>query len=179
MQKKEYSTWRGQPRQSHQILPMIQAHGDSDECLDWPYQKNIYGYGTVYVHTKRWLVHRYAFKLVHGRIYRSLLVIHSCDRPCCYNPKHLSQGTYLDNVRDMDRKGRRVNTPRYGHGPLPKLQGEKHHNAKYTSEDILTIRRRWRNGETQSAIARDYNVSQGTIGNIVRRVSWKHLPEQD
>jgi hypothetical protein len=34
------------------------------------------------------------------------VVLHRCDNPICFNPKHLQIGTQWDNVQDMRRKGR-------------------------------------------------------------------------
>lgn len=39
--------------------------------------------------------------------WRQTVAMHSCDNPRCFNPDHLSLGTYLDNLEDAQRKGRR------------------------------------------------------------------------
>ena len=134
--RKDYSTFGGKPRQSLQILDMIAAHGDSDECLIWPYKLRTgpFNYGEVQHETTRWRVHRLAYKLVHGRIYRHLEVLHSCDCPPCFNPKHLRQGTQADNLADMDARGRRRSNGRPGilRGPNRLLSGEYHAKAKLT-----------------------------------------------
>jgi len=42
---------------------------------------------------------------------------------------------------------------------------------------VLAIRRAFASGVQQATLARKYNVSKPTIHNIVRRITWKHLPE--
>ncbi len=51
---------------------------------------------------------RAAYAAYRGDIPAGHCVLHTCDTPLCVNPDHLWTGTHLDNVRDMDRKGRRV-----------------------------------------------------------------------
>lgn len=178
--RSDYKTWHGQKRKFKTLTDMIAAHGDSDECLVWPFRRVVgkHPYGTVYFQKQQWRVHRLSFKFTNGRIYRDLEVLHSCDNPPCFNPKHLRQGTQVDNLRDMDSRGRRVTNGRPGipRGPNPLLQGDNHGNSKLKTEDILAIRKRWSLGDTQTAIAKDYGVSQPLIGYIVRREIWQHLP---
>ncbi len=44
--------------------------------------------------------------------------------------------------------------------------------AKLTPYDVQQIRRRYTEGETQGKLARDFSVSVGQIGRIVRNESW-------
>jgi hypothetical protein len=43
-------------------------------------------------------------------------------------------------------------------------------------EEVLEIRRRAREGETQTALAREYHLSLPALNAIVKRRNWRHLP---
>jgi len=77
-----------------------------DDCWEWQGARS-HGYGRLKFRGKLFLAHRVAYTLAHGPITDvRMLVMHSCDNPPCCNPAHLSLGSYLDNARDMDAKGR-------------------------------------------------------------------------
>lgn len=78
----------------------------SGEC--WPFTgyRDENGYGVLRFQGKSVLAHRLAFTLANGVIDPDLYVLHSCDNPPCCRPKHLSQGTQLDNMIDAACKGR-------------------------------------------------------------------------
>lgn len=65
------------------------------------------GYGVFGVGQSTKLAHRAAYEVHHGVTLSSGQVVrHSCDNPPCCNPAHLILGTQLDNIRDMDERGR-------------------------------------------------------------------------
>lgn len=53
--------------------------------------------------------------------------------------------------------------------------GERHANSKFTENDIRNIRKQFDDGVTQTAIAIQFGVPQGTISNIILRKSWTHI----
>lgn len=173
----DYSMWGGKPRQSLQILEMIAAHGDSDECLLWPYRCRKDGYGDVQHEKKRWRVTRLTWFLVYGSLDETLFILHSCDNPPCFNPKHLFQGTQDDNMKDMDRKGRRKTNGRPGilRGPSPHLAGENASQSKLTEDQVREIRLRHANGETYERIAADYGINASNASHIFHRRTWSHV----
>jgi hypothetical protein len=100
--------------------------------------------GTVYD------VHRLSYALYNGQEPGELQVLHQCDnRPCC-NPQHLFLGTQKDNIDDMYTKQRQA--------------------SKLTPEQVIEIR--GRRGENQSALGREFAVSQSMISATQRGASW-------
>lgn len=104
---------------------------------------------------KRTSAHRFAYQLFVGPI-GDQYVLHRCDVPSCVNPDHLFLGTQADNMIDKAAKGRCHSMP-----------NERHPMHKLTDEDVVEIRKARREGQTQDAIARRFNVARSCISLIV------------
>ena len=76
-------------------------------CWEFQGGRNNLGYGMIRDDKKMRTAHRVSYE-EHSqtKIPKHLVVMHSCDNPCCVNPQHLSLGTRKDNTRDMLQKGR-------------------------------------------------------------------------
>jgi len=128
-------------------------------CWLWSGSLNNRGYARIHVDKKNKLASRVSFSMHNGKINDSLLVCHSCDTPSCVNPDHLFLGTHEDNLTDCVIKGRRPFT-----------------QNRLTIEDVLIIKERLKNGETQNSIAKDFCVHHVSIGNIKQGKTWKEKP---
>jgi hypothetical protein len=153
------------------IDQQIANHGNSDECLVWPFRLNNHGYGAMTIGGKREYAHRYAFQKHKGPLSPGQRVLHSCDNPPCFNPRHLFPGTQHDNIHDCMVKGR------FQHGET----GSSH---KLTEVQVEEIRRlwaqrgggsRWAGGLRQQDLAERFGVKRTTIQSITRRKTWRHL----
>lgn len=125
----------------------------------WEWQKGIDsgGYARCMVNGKPY-AHRNAYRLWKGDIPDGLFVCHTCDVRHCVNPDHLFIGDPCDNSADMVQKGRSAKIPQ-----------------KLTVEKVIAIRERYAAGETQTALASEYGVSQVMVSKVVRRLMWKHV----
>lgn len=128
----------------------------SDDCIDWPFAKDVTGRGRVWADGRLWLASRYVCTRAHGeppsKIHHAA---HSCGmgHNACVNPKHLRWATPTENARD-----------KFKHGT--QLCGELHHWTKLSDNDVAEIRKRLLAGDAQSSIASDYGVSQSNISYI-------------
>jgi hypothetical protein len=78
-------------------------------CIEWKGLTDDDGYGRVKRNGIDTRIHRAFFEIWYGVVLKPEdVLLHSCDNPRCFSPYHLTKGTQLDNVRDMDAKGRRV-----------------------------------------------------------------------
>lgn len=118
------------------------------------------GYGQMRISGKMEKAHRVSWFLRHG-VWPTLLVLHRCDNPSCVNPEHLFEGTNADNSHDREMKGR-------GNKPL----GEKHHQARFTAEQVQYIRSC---DKSSRQLGREYGVSKTAIQLIRQRVNWAHI----
>jgi hypothetical protein len=140
--------------------------GAADECWPWTAFTNPRGYGMFRVVAGRMdLVHRLAWEIANGPIPDGLQVLHHCDNPPCCNPAHLFVGTNADKVA----KGR-------ASYPHPWRQGERHHGAKLTAEQVREIRAADVTAPgARAALAKQYGVTPGLITNILKGKVWKSL----
>lgn len=134
---------------------------EPDDCWEWTAARQRFGYGIVKWDSKTTLAHRVALSLTDGIWKTPLHVCHSCDNMACCNPAHLWRGTYLDNIRDMDGKGRRT-----------RPTGEINGNAKLTEADVIAIRS---SGKRVSDLAKEYDLSRTTIWAVRNSKVWRHI----
>ena len=136
----------------------------STSCIDHGGVGNKDGYLTTSRNIggvrKMILLHRYVYFKTHG-VWPEICR-HTCDNSRCINPDHLVNGTVQDNIADAVARGRL-------------RKGEAHGMSKLTEADAASIRRRYRYRSRDAnsyVLAREYGVSQGTIMQIVKGVTW-------
>lgn len=149
------------------VKERFEAKFEEDEsgCWNWTASKRA-GYGAFGIDGRTQRAHRVAYQLYVEEIPAGLCCLHRCDNRGCVNPDHLFLGTYTDNNRDCENKGRR---------PRIDTSGEKHGKAKLTEDDVRTIRTMYANGARQVDLARKFGVSQSAIYHIVHRCNWKNI----
>ena len=74
--------------------------------------------------------------LKYGEITQPVLR-HTCDNSWCINPDHLIQGTQLDNIQDMESRGR--HSKPYNAVLNPELVVEIYNNNNWIERDIHNI----------------------------------------
>jgi len=144
-----------------------------DGCHIWIGHRDQYGYGRVWLDGKMRGAHRVAYEAAYGTIpelpdadARGACVLHRCDDPACVNPNHLFVGSHLDNMRDMDTKGRRRSTSR---------PGERNPAARLTLAAVRDIRVRRAAGATMTSLAREYGLTKGGVAHVVKRRAWRDV----
>jgi len=136
-------------------------------CWEWAKCRDQNGYGRIQHDGRSQVAHRIAWELWVGPIPEGKCILHKCDNPSCINPDHLFVGTQLDNIADMNAKGR--------HGKFVH-ESESSPGAKLKWPEVREIRRRCANGELIYMVANDYGVSKTTVGYIIRRQTWRNDP---
>lgn len=146
----------------------VEKSDDPDACWLWTAGGHRFGYGTITILQVSYTTHRFSYLIHHGELVPYLNVNHTCHVPACVNPRHLYQGTQLENMQDAKRAGRM----RY---PAPRRGSESPH-AKLNEEQVISIRTKSAAGETSTDLAQEFGVTRQNIRHIVTRKNWKHLP---
>lgn len=151
----------------------------------WEFQgcRNRDGYGRFSLDaTKKpqyWQAHRYAYVHFHGEIPEGKIVCHHCDNPPCVKPEHLYAGTHKENMHDASVRERLQTGEDHIWTRRPDLvrKGERHHNARLKTADVIAIRQAVYNGARHVDLAKIYEISLGHLGEIVASKSWKSIPD--
>lgn len=122
-----------------------------------------HGYGGfALTHRKTIGAHVASYCIFKGEVPRGQLVRHTCDNRSCVNPEHLVLGTQKQNMQDCIERQRIA-------------KGTKQHLARMDEQRVLELRARHAAGETQRDLATSFDISQPTVSQIVRRVTWRHI----
>ncbi len=135
-----------------------------DECWDWQASLNHHDYGRFKIASHVTAhANRIAWALHHRSDPGQMMVLHNCDRPQCCNPHHLRLGTPLDNIQDMDARGRRVTADQ---------SGAANGAAKMDEAVLALIVERLKAGWNNKQIARDLPVGHALVSRIRVGISW-------
>jgi hypothetical protein len=108
--------------------------------------------------------HRVIWECAHGPIPEGMIVMHTCDNPPCVRVDHLVLGTHNDNMADMVAKGRQSHNETKVY-----RRGDEHPGVRLSDEDVRSLRTKYEaGGTTQTALAREFKVSQALVSQIVR-----------
>jgi len=148
----------------------IQKRGP-DDCWLWVGATRTTGYGSINLGGRSKgsaLAHRVVWEQLHGPIpknrdHHGKVVMHTCDQRLCCNPRHLRLGSQAENVKDMDKKGRRVSAP-------PK--GSSHWNAKLSAKQIVEIRSM---SGSNAEIAKKFGVTRQNISIVRKGKGWRQI----
>ena len=79
--------------------------GPNGDCWHWTARVDGRGYGEIKIAGKYSKAHRLSLFGPDGMA-DTRFACHRCDNPRCVRPDHLFAGTYLENIQDMNNKGR-------------------------------------------------------------------------
>lgn len=172
----------GQLVTEHDVARFWRAVERSSGCWRWLGAPNHSGYGRLHVGGKggrHLMAHRLSFAIHGAPPSTEIEVCHTCDNPICVRPDHLFLGTHGDNMADRDAKGRTPSGGEHWMQHLPKARrprGEQHGAAILTVAQVGEIRTRYAAGDVSYGdLSAVFNVSRGTVRDIVKRRRWAHL----
>ena len=147
-----------------QFLRDVQYRNSSD-CIEWPFAKNNYGYGSVRFEGAVWKANRLICYWHNGKPFKGAVAAHSCGNPSCVNPAHIRWATEKENCADKKI-----------HGTL--IHGEDSHLAKLSWNKVKEIRRSITSKEkSHKELAGKYGVIESTIYSISTYQTW-NAPEE-
>jgi hypothetical protein len=149
-----------------QLAHFMSFMDEPTPCILWTHAQNNNGYGIIRQGKITPKVHRVIYEHFYGPIPEGLSVLHKCPgkkNRNCISPFHLKAGDYFENAQDS------IDDGTWTHG-------EQFWSAKLKEAQVMEIRTRYSNGESQPKLAKEFGVTQTNISRIVKGKTWKHLP---
>jgi hypothetical protein len=135
-------------RRSQPLIPRLLSHvNKTGFCWEWLGATDKDGYGKTSIMHNSVVAHRAIYEALVGPIPKGKELDHLCKNPSCVNPSHLEIVTRKENAW-------------------------RNSLCKITFEDAEVIRRRYKAGERQTSIAKDYNMRQDNISRIINNKHW-------
>jgi hypothetical protein len=132
----------------------------TDDCINWPFASDGKGYGQLMIAGKKYRPHRLICFRAHGEMNSEFHAAHHCGNRACCNPRHIRWATAQENIEDKFKHG----TARCGEAMTQAILTEQQ------VQEIRDIKHL-----SQTKIGQMHGVKQGTISDIVRRKTWKHV----
>lgn len=79
----------------------------------------------------------------------------------------------LENLEWCTARENRMHAIANGLVQLP--SGEDHYRSRLSEASVREIRQRYENGESQTALARIFGISQAGISLVILRINWKNI----
>ncbi len=161
---------------STRLAARVDKSGGPDACWEWRGHRTPLGYGRIGDEGSRrvLLTHRVAWEDVNGPVPDGMYICHRCDNPPCCNPSHLFTGTAADNIQDAKQKGRLPCTKRRREAIFS--TGKYHDGiegrSRLSRDQVESIRASVRGGETMTAVAKRFGITQPHVSRIVRGIAW-------
>jgi hypothetical protein len=136
------------------------------EYIDSPADIN-YNFVEVHINNKKWMkrIHRLVAEVFCENPENYPIVMHLDNDRRNNKADNLQWGTLKMNSQQMIRDGR-------GN----KSKGSKHYFSKLTEEQVVEIREKYIPRKyTLQKLAKEYNVSFGLIGHVIKNRNWKHV----
>lgn len=157
-----------------------------EDCWNWQAgshsKRKGFEYGSFWIPGLRSVqAHRFALAVSCGSWIDSMDALHSCDNARCCNPRHLKYGTHLENMQDMNSKGRRKNLERGENRPSSKLNPFKVRliRKRYSYHlRLLKEAKRLQDKASQhnlTSLTKYFGVGGNVIRSIIKRTGWKHV----
>ena len=161
------------------FMAKVNPEGDGPletPCWEWTGGLDKAGYGRIHVKKhgggkgKNYFAHRVCYMIHRGYIEPEEYILHQCHNRLCCNPDHHRLGDHNDNMDDLAQSRR--------------VAGENNHNSKLNGDEVYEVLILYHEGDadgelwTIEEIAEAFEVSKGSITDIVYGRTWKDIYEE-
>jgi len=146
------------------IIFPIEIDQIDNDCWEFKAFHDKDGYAKFWYNSSQIGAHRFSYIIHNNFNFNIIEICHKCDNPGCVNPKHLWNGTNLDNMIDRNLKERHT-------------KGSESHLSYLTDDQIFTILNNIMNGVYISIyqICVDFKICQDTVYKLLYGETWKHI----